>query len=296
MIETLSREIIAEVEPCVVKFAGGLGNQMLQYAAGRAVSLRCNCPLVLDLSFYGRHRHRKFELDAFPIAAFGVRSVQKWQRIFGRAIHRPPPPTAIYQEQSKTFDARFASLSAPVELRGYFFSEKYFADYSTMIRHELKPPGFSDRASLDFRNRMDGTESTALHVRRGDYITNKNARRRFWSCSLAYYEEAIDRIPAGGDVFVFSDDIPWARQNLRSSKPLVFVENKSKYGKPENAGLRDLWLMTHAHHHIIANSSYSWWGAWLASPEKGLTIAPKKWFSDPTIDDDDMIPNRWIRI
>ncbi|WP_235934762.1 alpha-1,2-fucosyltransferase [Candidatus Laterigemmans baculatus] len=269
---------------------------MLQYAAGRAVSLRCGCPLELDLSFYDRKRHRSFELSAFPIHAHRRPSNRGWQRILGRAFRQTDPAATVYRESSKAFDPCIRSLEAPVRLDGYFFSEKYFSDHAETIRSELTPPEFSDAGSLELKQRMASTESTALHVRRGDYVTNKNASERFWSCSLEYYEEAIDRVPSRGEVFVFSDDIPWARKNLRSSKPLVFVGEGSNHQKLANAGLRDLWLMTHADHHIIANSSFSWWGAWLADAGKGLKIAPRKWFNDPTIDDSDIIPERWLRI
>ena len=101
----------------------------------------------------------------------------------------------------------------------------------------------------------------------------------------------MEQIGGNGTVFVFSDDIQWAKQNLRQVKPLEFVD-----ADPNQDGIRDMWLMTYAHHHIIANSSFSWWGAWLAGTEKVITIAPAKWFNDSSIDDSDMVPESWIRI
>ena len=146
-------------------------------------------------------------------------------------------------------------------------------------------------SSRELQARMQAEESISLHIRRGDYVSDKRANAIFSICSLDYYRRAIDHIDSTGSVYVFSDDIAWARENLESSKPLVFVDSD-----PARDTIRDLWLMSQAHHHIIANSSYSWWGAWLAGPDKGATIAPQKWYNDPAHDDRDMIPTRWRRM
>ena len=279
------------------KVCGGLGNQLFQYAAARALSLKNDCQLELDLSFYDARRHRAFELDRFPIEARwklpsrNRLSARRLVDTFQKARKRRPE----YREISKRFDADFHGLSAPIDLDGYFFSDKYFSDHSDIIRVELKPPAAEDHHSADLRTRIASEESTALHIRRGDYVTNKKASERFWSCSLEYYERAMQQIGGNGPAFVFSDDIQWARENLKPVMPLHFID-----ADPNQDGIRDMWLMTHAHHHIIANSSFSWWGAWLAGEPggqaKGATIAPAKWFNDPTIDDTDMVPEAWIRL
>ncbi len=274
-------------------FAADLATSCSSIPPVAALSLRLDCPLVLDLSFYDRRRHRQFELDRFPISArwtLAAGNRLSPTRLF-QAFHRSRRQTAIYKEQSKIFDPGVFSLTAPVELDGYFFSEKYFADQSESIRTELTPPAATDSISLQLQRRISDEASTALHIRRGDYVTNKKASDRFWSCTLDYYEQAMEQIGGNESVYVFSDDIQWAKANLRPVKRLEFVD-----ADPNQDGIRDLWLMTHAHHHIIANSSFSWWGAWLAGAEKGTTIAPAKWFNDPAIDDSDMVPKDWIRI
>jgi hypothetical protein len=100
----------------------------------------------------------------------------------------------------------------------------------------------------------------------------------------------MERLPTSNPVLVLSDDLPWARENLPAIRPLVFPE-----AKLDRPGLADLWLMAQATHHIIANSSFSWWGAWLAA-KGGLKIAPRRWFHDPTMNDTDLTPEEWIRI
>ncbi|MCC9643730.1 alpha-1,2-fucosyltransferase [Rhodopirellula sp. JC740] len=280
---------------CVISISGGLGNQMLQYAAARAYSIHHGCSLFLDLKFYSSRRHRSFELDAFPIQA------EKWVKPsliseFVNKLRGGSESIPVYQEQSKRFDPQFFETSPPLKLRGYFFSEKYFSPYADQIRSELTPPVARDQPAREMARRLSENMSTSLHVRRGDYVSNPNARQRFWSCTSEYFEAAIEMLPADSTVFVFSDDIEWAKQNIRSSRKTVFVNDELKRAGSPETGLRDLWLMTHAKSHVIANSSFSWWGAWLSGSEANLTIAPKKWFNDPQVDDSDIIPSTWLRI
>jgi hypothetical protein len=293
MIQPVKSVIRSETAAVRTRVCGGLGNQLFQYAAARALSLRLDCPLVLDLSFYDRRRHRQFELDRFSICADWTLTDgnRLSPRKLFRALNRSRNQTPVYKEQSKVFDPNFHDLTAPVELDGYFFSDKYFADQAETLRTELQPHSATDGDSLTLQSKISERDSTALHIRRGDYVSNKKASDRFWSCTLDYYERAMEHISGTGSVFVFSDDIQWAKENLRPVKPLEFVD-----ANPNQDGIRDMWLMTHAHHHIIANSSFSWWGAWLAGADKGMTIAPTKWFNDPAIDDSDMVPEHWIRI
>ncbi|MCU0721503.1 MAG: alpha-1,2-fucosyltransferase, partial [Pirellula sp.] len=112
----------------------------------------------------------------------------------------------------------------------------------------------------------------------------------FAECTVDYYQRALDYLPANCSVFVFSDDILWAKQNLNLGKTAVFIGD----GTPRS-GIEDLKLMSLGHHHVIANSTFSWWGAWLAGPNKGLTIAPARWFVDEAIVDSDLFPDDWIR-
>ncbi|WP_461505816.1 alpha-1,2-fucosyltransferase [Rhodopirellula baltica] len=285
----------ASDKTCTISISGGLGNQMLQYAAGRALSIHHDCSLQLDLKFYSSKRHRSYELDAFPIQAHRSIKPSFFSQILSK-IQSEPKHVPTYQEQSKRFDPAFFNTEPPVKIRGYFFSEKYFSPYADQIRTELTPPIPPDQPARDMAIRLKECVSTSLHVRRGDYVTNANARQRFWSCTSEYFEAAIERLPTDSTVFVFSDDIEWAKQNIRSSRTTVYVNDELKQAGSPETGLRDLWLMTHAKSHIIANSSFSWWGAWLANSEANLTIAPKKWFNDPEIDDSDIVPASWHRI
>lgn len=297
-----------------IRISGGLGNQMFQYAAARALALRTGASLELDLSFYDKGRHRGYELGAFPLAPHDTRAAPAavlmprarvalsrwWRRLRGDAFH---------EEAHFHYDPAFEGLRPPVHLLGHFQSARYFAAVATTIRRELIPPAAADPVSREVAAAIAAANpavaagagpspqrpaSAALHVRRGDYVSNPKNAGVFAACGVEYYARALQALPEGSAVFVFSDDIAWAREHLPRLPhlpPLQFVGD----GSPR-AGMADLWLMTRAHHHIIANSSLSWWGAWLAGPIKGLTAAPAHWFVDPAKDTRDLIPNDWLRV
>lgn len=276
---------MADQKIVTVAISGGLGNQMFQYAAARALALRSDAEVRLDLSFYRRRRHRQFELDAFPIVAAEAARAGFWARIAGS---RPAPR---YREPGPRFDPALLELVVPVVLEGYFQSARYFEGSAEAIRRELAPPAAEDSESLAIAQAMRDAGSTALHVRRGDYVSNTRANATHGTCSVDYYRGAMERLPGDGPVFVFSDDIDWARVNLPDVRRLVFVGRSGP-----RSGLADLWLMTLAQHHIVANSSFSWWGAWLAEPGRGMRFAPARWFADTALDDADMVPPEWIRV
>lgn len=273
-----------------VGLAGGLGNQLFQYAAGRALSLQTGADLVLDLTFYREGRHRSFLLDQFsgPAAHSQFLRPKPIDRL-ARAIGFPGRKMPVYKERSGRPDPGFLAIQPPVRLEGYFQSADYFEKFAATIRQELAPPPATDPFSLSLAETMSG--AAALHVRRGDYISNKKAAALYAECLPDYYAAAMEHLPSGTDVVVFSDDIAWAKSHLPQSRHLIFVDDGS-----ERKALDDLWLMSLASHHIIANSSFSWWGAWLATPGQGVTIAPLSWYRDKSADVSWMIPDGWIRL
>jgi hypothetical protein len=286
-----------------VRIAGGLGNQMFQYAAARALALRHGVPLELDLSFYDPGRHRSYELDAFALGPHSVvappppgvfpRTRAALARAWRQWRNSRAPRLAVYREPHFHFDPRFAQLVPPVRLVGHFQSARYFEGCEATIRQEFAPPPATDALSRQIAQRM-GSHGVALHLRRGDYVTNPKNAVLFAVCGVDYYTRALALLPAGAEVFVFSDDMAWAREHLPGlpgQRPLVFVDDGSR-----RSGLADLWLMAQARHHVIANSSLSWWGAWLAAPASGLKIAPARWFVDPAMDDRDLVPAAWTRL
>lgn len=280
---------------CTVKISGGLGNQMFQYAAGRALALRSGARLALDVSFFRSRRHRNLELQQLAVRADAVISHGALGNLFRKYVRRDIKNRdgngGRYREPHYHYDAAFGALEPPVTLDGYFQSDRYFADHASTIREELRCPEPTESATRQIAQQMTDSGATSLHVRRGDYLTNPNACQTFCTCTMDYYRDAMERIPGNDPVYVFSDDLAWAKENLPKVKPLVFPDSDVT-----RSGLDDLWLMTHARNHIIANSTFSWWGAWLADSTDGLTIAPIEWFIDKQTDDSDLIPEGWERL
>ncbi len=274
-----------------VELSGGLGNQLFQYATARSLAINKGVDLTLDISFYDVRRHRSFDLGQLPVhcgigtTADTPRWLQKARRL-GRKMLRIDPPE--YREPHFHFDPHLFDVSTPIRLRGYFQSPKYFEEHAQTIRAELQPPAPKDEESQKLSQLIEGTEAVSLHVRRGDYVTNAKARQTFHQCSVEYYSRAMKHFD--GPFVVISDDIQWAMQNLPRTQDLVFTGQQ----QPRST-LADLWLMTQTKHHIIANSTFSWWGAWLSSHRDGRTVAPRNWFLTSEYSTKDLLPAKWLQ-
>ncbi len=292
----------------VIRVKGGLGNQMFQYAAGRAVALRCGVPLKLDLSGFADPTERPYALDAMAIEAtpavaadlapFGKEEPSArgpWARLLGVRCRlrrwRGRRDGRLYEERVFHFDPRVRSLSAPVYLDGYFQSERYFRDVRGAVARELSLRAPLDPANAAMAASIRESDAVSLHVRRGDYVT----KVIHGTCSLAYYRAAlahvVERVP-GAHFYVFSDEPGWARENLGGLHPMTFVTHN-----PPERGAWDMHLMSLCRHHVIANSTFSWWGAWLSTWPDKIVVAPRPWFaSAPWHDTRDLLPVGWVEL
>jgi hypothetical protein len=295
----------------IARLLGGLGNQMFQYATGRALALRRGATLKLDITGFavaGSHTARRYELDSLQIQAtpaddtdlgrFGrvrwARSprldrVLRWLR-----VGRPNGAWPSYRELHFQFDPAVPELPAPVYLDGYWQSERYFSDIAALLRQEFVAKAPSDPENAALAGRIDGVNAVSLHVRRGDYVDNPTTNRCHGICSIDYYQRALEYVSLrtrAPHLFVFSDDQQWARANLRFAAPMTFVDVNSP-----DRGYRDMSLMARCRHHIIANSSFSWWGAWLNPSREKVVVAPTQWFSASRNDTRDLIPPSWVRL
>lgn len=281
-----------------VQLQGGLGNQLFQYAAARRLALKLGVPLALDLGFYRAHNHRTYELGQFHIEA---RIATAWETAYWRVQRRLTTITQplglaprIVAERSFEFDSSILDLPDRAYLTGYWQSYRYFADVATNIRREFvvrAPLSEPDRALLDHMGRCD---AICLHVRRGDYVSNSEVRQFHGLCSLDYYHRAVHELAARlgrPELFVFSDDMPWVRRHLGFPLPTTHVEHHDSSRAP-----LELRLMSGCQHFVIANSSLSWWAAWLSGYENSIVYAPRQWFTDPAINTVDLTPPTWHRI
>jgi hypothetical protein len=276
-----------------IQLSGGLGNQLFQYAAARSLAIDRDAELLLDISFFDRRRHREFELSQFSVAARCVGSVSRfrWVRSLQKFLqHAVGTSPARYVEMEYRYSPSLTSLALPAVLVGYFQSYKYFEKHADVLAAELVPPEPRDSESRDLLKILQAEDSVSVHVRRGDYITNAKAKAIFCECSAEYYRAALKKLPRNAPVVVFSDDIEWAKNNLRLGENACFAGERGS-----RSGLADFSLMTRACHHVIANSTFSWWGAWL-SGGKGLTVSPEKWFTSSDSRSIDLIPPHWLKI
>ncbi len=277
----------------IVKLQGGLGNQMFQYAAGRAASLRVETELKLDVSSFQEYKLRKYSLQNFKIKADFALS-EETREAKGNFLKNLVSPSWIKEEPFSPWNSKLLSLKDNAYLDGYWQSEKYFKDKEENIRQEfsLKKPFQAEAGKISAQ--MEATENpVSIHVRRGDYVSKKHLNEIFGVCHPEYYEKAVAFVAGKTShpvFFIFSDDIAWVKENLKIQFPAVFVS------KSEIEDFEELALMSECRHNIIANSTFSWWGAWLnRNPEK-IVIAPKKWFNHPSLNTKDLIPEGWVKI
>lgn len=288
----------------IARITSGLGNQLFQYALGRSLSLRRGQPLYVDLSYYRQayatDTLRAFRLDAFR-APYTVLNTSPY-RYVAKATRLLPnrtlkPVFQFVRERQFHFDADVLNARARfLTLSGFWQSERYFADCADVLRRELTFKQALSPSGQSVAQIIEAAQTpVSVHIRRGDYVSHSEFSRTFGFVGLEYYRAAIARVTAGvpnPTLFVFSDDPVWVRQHLTPAVPHVFVSSAGP-----DADLDDLHLMSRCHHHIIANSSFSWWGAWLNPRPDKLVIAPDRWFADkPDCDTSDLIPAGWHRL
>lgn len=289
----------------IVKVQGGLGNQLFHYAFARALEERTGDEVFLDLSTYGyAAAHNGFELDRL----FAVRYRVAAESDIDRLGTRPLDPLSAARRKFLTkrthhidrlfsYDPRVFGLKGDRYLEGWWQTESYFAPIEGRIREELAfiaDPGERNRIAVA----GDAAELAAVHVRRGDALKNPDT----WVCTEAYYRRALEELRrrrGAPRVLVFSDDLDWCRDKLGLDlETTTFVDwNRG------TDSWRDLWLMSRCGAAVIANSTFSWWAAWLNPDPKKLVMAPERWslarprpFSYYRYAFDEVVPAAWTRI
>lgn len=286
-----------------VRLMGGLGNQLFQYAAGRALALARGAELLLDHGWFddvGDATPRSYALIGYALAArrFEPERLRADVGWLARVTKRHAAPSELLRAAGWRVvrpAGRRCDLSVFVGdklyLDGYWQSAGYFDSARDALLAELtllQPPEGENAAMLA---RIEGSAAVAVHVRRGDYVSDPRALAHHGLCSLDYYRDAFayvqQHIPEARP-FVFSDDMQWARAQLGDWPGVCFVDHNDD-------AQQDLQLMRHCRHFIIANSSFSWWGAWLAQGADKIVVAPRRWFADPAADEGDLVPAEWVR-
>lgn len=280
----------------IVKLIGGIGNQLFQYALGRRLSLLHDVALKLDTSQYKTDNFRKYNLGVFNIIEdfATVDDIKKTRKrlLFEKIL--PYWKRSNLYEHFYYYDPKILQARKNVYLEGYWQSESYFKDIEDIIRREFTIKVKPDPDNEQITSLIKNVTSVSLHLRRTDYVSNKAINQFHGTCDLTYYRQAVEMIAQKTSTphfFVFSDDISWAKKNLSLGYPTVFVSHNNN-----SRDFEDLRLITQCNHHITANSTFSWWGAWLNQKNNKIVIAPKRWFKEESKDTKDLIPKEWIRI
>jgi hypothetical protein len=293
----------------IFNLMGGLGNQMFQYAAARAIELELNLPIFYMTDMFSEYKnHNGLELEnVFDIKLrlasksdlYSTIGIFYSQPIIRRLIGKYKftsriNPSLAYEPHFNFWPGLYRYISRGGYFHGYWQSDRYFLRHAEVLRKEFKFKKLLSEANLNLLKNIDNTESISIHIRRGDYI--KTPSKEIYSeCLLEYYETAINTMIKNLDypvLYFFSDDPCWTKNTFEHIKlKKVFID----INIGENSS-NDMFLMSRCKFNIISNSTFSWWAAWLNSYDRKIVICPSDWFKDRSINTKDLHPKEWILI
>ena len=285
-------------EMIIARVTGGLGNQMFQYAAAKALAIQNGIDVKLDISEYSKGQLRNFDLFNFNVTT-SIASKNEIEELKAfnsldrlKAHFTPVKKRRFYKEPFFHFDSNFFKLGSNVYIQGYFQSEKYFQPIKEIIIKEftLKKEVIGKVQELGIQ--LQNENSVSVHIRKGDY-KNKETKKFHGILPLDYYHKALKKVRSeiqDPHFYIFTDDSKWVEQNFEVSNATIVSGNISFNH------FEDLFLMSHCCHNIIANSSFSWWGAWLNQNKGKIVIVPEGWFNKGPKDVHDLIPANWKKL
>ncbi len=287
----------------ITRLQGGLGNQMFQYALGRKLSLKLGAELLLDTSIYGSttiasdgrlYRLAYFNINGNTATEAQIRSIGYPYGIFVYKLKKTFDRVILKRNHTK-FEPAVLSYTGNIYLEGFWQSEKYFKDIRQTLLKDLTLKEPLSAAATEIRqNILKEKKSISLHVRRGDYVENQRNIQVYGDhCGPKYYARALSMVitnPSDTHVFIFSDDIKWVKKNIDIPYQKTYISTDAA---PD---YEQMMLMSYCNDHIIANSTYSWWGAWLDTKENSTVVAPSVWTPGVDLPIDDIIPSHWKRV
>ncbi len=293
----------------IVRITGGLGNQMFQYAIAKSMAIKNNDIFKLDISFYPKQTLRKYELDLFNIeqniASQGEINKLKGKegliyKIKNRLKVKNKKPSSYKTDSllvnsakntNEIFEKDIFELSGDIYLDGYWQSEEYFKDIRYNILKDFTPKNSISIDTKRYLSEIEKSNSISLHVRRGDYVDNTMFKGSGLTLTkIPYYIDAVEYITnqvENPKYFIFSDDIPWCKENFDFLEDKVYVDDTK-------SAIDDMMLMSRCKHNVIANSTFSWWGAWLNQNKSKIVITPKVWYK--TNHKLHLAPKEWIKL
>lgn len=292
----------------IVKFNGGLGNQMFQYAFACALADKFNVDILFDFSYFEEVKRdnavtsRVFELGVFNLDCKTVTqndlqdikkpdSNSKFKNTLAKRLPKLCGINYLREKRNYVFDKNMFNSSDYIYYDGYFQNEKYFKHIRAKLVKDFSLKEPLDAENAEVLEQIKATNSVSIHIRRGDYVSLDYVNKIHGVCSLDYYKEAIEYISKRVEkphFFLFSDDIEWVKANLKIDYPYTVVDFNQKKSH------FDLELMKNCKHNIVANSSFSWWGAWLNENPDKTVIAPKNWVTSNQ--KCDIVPSEWVKL
>lgn len=280
---------------------------MFQYAIARALSEHYQSTFLLDRSWFdvpqSETTPRPYQLDFLQIQNVAnsdlvfPKKPHRWIRVLQETLSSGP--MMYYQQNAFEFDPSLFQLKRMAErdlfLFGYWQAYPYLEAIRPILQTEFKTKESAPDHYQSYLEHIRSSESVMLHIRRGDYVNSPSAAKFHGVLPLSYYQQAIEVLllqKPDSHFFIFSDDLPWAKEALPKNLKITFVENALQ----ADAAAQELQLMTECKHHIIANSSLSWWGAWLKQDGNGLVFTPNRWISDNSLDLSNLLPSSWHKI
>lgn len=279
--------IIAQIE-------GGLGSQMWGYAAARRLALSLGTDVYIDTRNYRTYTKFKPELHHFDVEAYLLDDAHA-DEICGTQNERVRvvAPAHLHMDRSILEITDF-----PVLMVGNYISEDYFGDVKDLVRREFRritdpdEHGVAGRRAVD-EIRSNGFAPVSLHVRHGDYVNEEHITKVHGVCTEEYYEHAIElmrKLVPNAWFVLFSDDTAWLERSFALSNQTIIPAS------PGSAPVEDMQLMSACDHHILANSTYSWWGAWLGHNHSKHVIGPRPLLADRSLNTEDMLLRDWISL
>ena len=281
----------------VLEFKGGLGNQMFQYVFYTKLKYegkKVRCALIRD-----SREGVPFELDIFPNIQYDEEQYDDFKMRLQRSVNRslfrkvynkifPLTADFVFEDERKDYDDKLFKCDNCV-ICGYFQSLRYFENIEEQIKKTFVFPEGEEKLS-DLANRLKSEQYVSVHIRRGDYL--KYPKLYGGICEKQYYDAAIDYFRSKNiDRFIFfSDDMDWVKSNFSIEESIFFDSSDFE----DYHDWYDMYLMCLCSHNIIANSTFSWWGAWLNDNKDKIVVAPQKWIN--TIRNKDFCPNEWVRL
>ncbi len=268
---------------------------MFQYALGKNLALKNITTLKFDVSELEQDKLRDYELAVFNISGSMASSFLRAfiRKLNHRIISKILGQYFLYTKQrDHYFNKNILEKKGNIILDGYWQSENYFKEIRNIIIKDFTIKFEPDKRNKSMIEKIKNSNSVCIHIRRGDYISNAKTNKFHGACSLKYYYDAIKIIVKRVKdpiFFIFSDDSQWTKENLKLKYPTIYVDINGSEKSYE-----DLRLMSNCKHFIVANSAFSWWGAWLSNNPNKIICAPKTWFR--SADEGDIVPKSWVRV